>query len=147
MSYRIGVVVMSCGLARYYNQQFFNVDSEVKQMVEITKAETGGTPFLNKKSVLEQGIKMVKIKTEPELVETEYEGKKSTKLQCVCTTQVLDPKEVKWQMNATTQNFLIDKFGKQTKNWIGKEIELAVKQAGSASPGVYPKECSLEKVY
>ena len=139
---------MNCGMSRFYNQQFFNVDRKVKEnMVEVTKVETGGTPFLNKKSVLDQGIRIVKIKTEPEPVETEYEGKKSTRLQCIASTQVLDPKEVRWQMNATTQNFLIDKYGKETKNWVGKEIEIAVKQAGSASPGVYPKECSLEKVY
>ncbi len=49
-------------------------------------------------------------------------------------------------MNATTQNFLIDLFGKETEKWVGKEVQLAVKQAGSASPAVYPKDCSLEKV-
>jgi len=114
--------------------------------MEITKVETGGIPFLKKTTVLEQGVKVLKIKTEPQLVEAEYEGKKSTKLECICSTQVLDPKEVKWQMNATTQNFLIDKYGKETKNWIGKEIEIVIKQSGSAAAGIYPKDCSLEKV-
>lgn len=112
----------------------------------IDKAETGGIPYLNKKVVQEKGVKLVTIKTEPDLVETEYEGKKTTKLECICTTNVLDPQEVKWQMNATTQNFLIGKFGNDTKKWIGKEIELAIKQSGSAQPGIYPKDCSLEKV-
>jgi len=49
-------------------------------------------------------------------------------------------------MNATTQNFLIGKYGKETKDWIGKDVELVIKQAGSASPGIYPVDCSLEKV-
>ena len=115
-------------------------------MVFADKAEVGGTPFLNKKVVQEQGVKKVKIKTEPVFVETEYEGKKNQKLECLCSTQVEEPKEVKWQMNATTQNFLIDKYGRNTEDWIGKEIDLAIKQAGSASPGIYPAECSLEKV-
>ena len=118
----------------------------VKIMVEVSKVATGGTPFLNKKVVLEKKVTKVKIKTEAIQVETEFEGKKSIRLECICTTQVLDPVEVRWQMNPTTQNWMIDTFGKNTKNWIGKELEITVKQAGSASPGVYPKECSLEKI-
>ena len=115
-------------------------------MTKVQKVTVGGIPFLDKKTVLEKGVKKIKILSEAELVDTEYEGKKSKKLECICSTQVLDPTQVKWQMNATTQNFLIDKWGDDTKSWIGKEIELAVKQAGSASPGIYPKDCSLEKV-
>jgi hypothetical protein len=115
-------------------------------LVEITKVETGGIPFLKKTSITEQGIKVLTIKTEPKPVETEYEGKKQTKLECICETQVLDPKEVKWQMNATTQNYLIDQYGSKTEDWIGKQIEIAIKQSGSAAAGIYPKGCSLEKV-
>lgn len=115
-------------------------------MVIASKAEVGGIPFLNKKVVKEQLVKIVKIKTEPVYVTTTYEGKESQKLECVCRTQVDEPREVKWQMNATTQNFLIDKFGPDTEKWIDKEVEIAIKQAGSASAGIYPAECSLEKV-
>ena len=114
--------------------------------MQIEKVQTGGMPYLNKKIVNEGGVKVVTITSIPELVDTEYEGKKSQKLQCTCDTQVLDPTQVLWQMNNTTQNFLIDKFGDETEKWVGKAIELAVKQAGSASPAVYPKDCSLEKV-
>lgn len=115
-------------------------------MTKVQKADIGGTPYLAKKIVQEKGVKIVKIVTEPKLVETEYEGIKSMRLECECATQGADPKRVRWQMNATTQNYLIDKFGDETSAWIGKEVEVAVKQAGSASPGVYPKDCSLEKV-
>lgn len=114
--------------------------------MEITKVETGGVPYLKKATVQDNGVKLLTVKSEPKLVETEYEGKKSTKLECICTTNVLDPQEVKWQMNATTQNFLIDKFGNQTSTWIGKEIEITIKQSGSTAAGIYPKDCSLEKV-
>lgn len=115
-------------------------------MVEVSKVVTGGVPFLNKKIVKENGVTKVKIKSEATPVETEYEGKKQTRLECVCSTSVLDPTEVKWQMNHTTQNWMIEQFGKNTKSWIGKELDIVVKQAGSASPGVYPKDCSLEKI-
>lgn len=126
---------------------FEQISSEVKNMTKVQKATIGGIPYLDKKTVLEKGVKKVKIETEAELVDTEFEGKKSKKLECICSTQVLDPTRVTWQMNNTTMNFLIDKFGDDTKTWIGKEVEIAVKQAGSSSPGVYPKDCSLEKVY
>lgn len=115
-------------------------------MTQVQKAIVGGTPYLNKKTVLDKKITKVKILDEAVPVEAEFEGKKSTRLECLCSTQVDDPKQVRWQMNPTTQNHLIDKFGSETKNWIGKEIDIVVKQAGSASPGIYPKDCSLEKV-
>jgi hypothetical protein len=114
-------------------------------LVEITKAETGGIPFLKKASV-QGGLNQVTIESEPQEVETEYEGKKSLKIEAICGTNVLDPSQVKWQMNNTTRNFLIDKYGSDTKKWIGKKIDLAIKQSGSSQPGVYPKDCSLEKV-
>ena len=119
--------------------------------MQIEKAQIGGTPYLGKKTILDKKVTKVKIASEAVLVDTEFEQqdgtiKKGKRLECLCKTQVEDPKEVVWQMNATTQNYLLDKFGSETKNWIGKEVEIAIKQAGSAQPGIYPKECSLEKV-
>lgn len=114
--------------------------------MNVEKDNVGGIPFLSKKLIQEKGIKIVKIKSEAVPVETEFEGKKSTKLECNCSTQIEDPKEVKWQMNPTTKNYMIDTYGSDTKLWIGKTVDIAVKQAGSANPGVYPKNCSLEKI-
>lgn len=136
-------------LAESQRLQLSDNDSvmEVKEkMVQVEKAEVGGTPYLNRKTVNDKGVKKIKIISEPVFVETEFEGKKSTRLEALCSTQVADPKQVKWQMNPTSQNYMVDKYGSDSKNWIGKEIEIAVKQAGSASPAVYPKDCSLEKV-
>jgi len=128
--------------------QLSNFDDRMvkEKMTKVQKAD-GGIPFLDKKTVLDKKVTKVKITTEANFVDTEYEGKKDRKLECICSTQVVDPQQVKWQMNHTTQNFLIDKFGDDTKTWIGKDIEIAVKQAGKSSPGIYPKECSLEKVF
>ena len=44
-------------------------------MVLIEPAATGGAPYLNKKSIQEQGVKVVTIKTEPTPVEVDFEGK------------------------------------------------------------------------
>lgn len=144
---------MSCNTARLIHLQKLQLSESrdsitggVKEMVEIQEAAVGGMPYLKKSVVNDQGVKKVKITEEPILVEKEFEGKKSMRVEAICSTQVLDPVKVKWTMNATTQNYMIKKYGKNTKDWIGKEIEVAIKQAGSASPGVYPKDCSLEKV-
>ena len=115
-------------------------------MVEIAKAETGGIPFLKKAIVQDQGVKKLTIVEEPIEVDSEYEGVKSKKIEAICTTEVLDPSKVKWHMNNTTRNFLIDKFGSDTKKWIGKTVEITIKQSGSSQPGIYPKDCSLERV-
>lgn len=119
--------------------------------MQIEKAQIGGTPYLGKKIISEKKVTKVKIASEPVLVDVEFEQadgtvKKSKRLECTCKTQVEDPKEVVWQMNATTQNYLLEKWGSETKEWVGKELDIAVKQAGSAQPGIYPKDCSLEKV-
>ena len=114
-------------------------------MVEIAKAETGGIPFL-KKALVQKGVSNVTIDEEPIEVDTEYEGVKSRKVEAICSTEVLDPTTVKWQMNNTTRNFMIDKYGSDTRKWVGKKVEVAIKQSGSSQPGIYPKDCSLEKV-
>ena len=144
---------MSCQMARLMHLQRLQLSESmdsitggVKEMVQVEKAEVGGTPYLNRKAVNDKGVKKVKIISEAVFVETDFEGKKSTRLEALCSTQVADPKQVKWQMNPTTQNYMVDNHGSDSKNWIGLEIEIAVKQAGSASPAVYPKDCSLEKV-
>ena len=113
----------------------------------VQKVEVGGVPYLNKKIMQEKGVRRVKIIDEFKPVEATFEdGTKSTRLTGTCSTQVDDPKHVKWGMNPTTQNYMIDKHGTDTTKWIGLEIDIAIKQAGSASPGIYPKDCSLEKI-
>ena len=145
MRLELGKLQLSNNMVSSETKLMDNRNSEEK-MVQVEKAEVGGTPYLNRKTVNDKGVKKVKIISEPVFVETDFEGKKSTRLEALCSTQVADPKQVRWQMNPTTQNYMVDKYGSDSKNWIGKEIEIAVKQAGSASPAVYPKDCSLEKV-
>lgn len=147
---------MTCGsayliqaLARSAELELSNKDDRMvkEKMVHMEKAKTDGTPYLSPKIVKDKGVKVVKIATEAVLVDTEYEGKPTGKKpECIAKTQVDDPKEVKWQMNKATQNYMIEKYGSDSKLWIGKEINLKVASAGNTSPSVYPAECSLEKV-
>jgi len=65
---------------------------------------------------------------------------------CIVTTDVLDPKEAKWQMNKATNNWCIGQWDTDTTKWVGKEIEICVKQVGNMNPSVYPVQCNLEKV-
>lgn len=121
-------------------------------MPKVEKIESNSTSYLNKTLVQERGVKKLTIKTVPQYEIVDFTDKKtgetksSKKMCCTCTTNVLDPQEVIWQMNQTTSNYLIDTLGDNTDNWVGKEIEIAIKQMGSAQPGIYPKACSLEKV-
>lgn len=119
------------------------------ESMEIGKVQQGdGSPFLSRKTVQEKNINKVKIIDEPILVDTEYEGKSTgQKPQCTVETNVEDPKHCKWQMNKATRNYFAEKFGTDSNNWIGKEIEIKVASAGNAQPSIYPKEVSLEKVY
>lgn len=144
---------MSCGsrllIASLQRLQLSDNDSVTggeRNMVYAEKRQVGGSPYL-KTDLVKKGLTKVKIIDEFVYVDTEFEGKPTgKKLEGHCSTQLEDPKEVTWTMNPTTSNWMIDTYGPNTEKWIGKEIEISVKQAGSANPGVYPKQCSLEKV-
>lgn len=117
-------------------------------MVQAQRFETGGTPYINPKTVVERAIKRVKFENEFQLVDSEYEGNKTQKYAGLISTEALGFDKGQWEMNHTTSNWLIANkdFGPETKNWIGKWLDIAVKKAGSASPAIYPKDCSLEQV-
>ena len=102
--------------------------------------------FISQKIVRENGIKKLTIKTEPDYQSTSYQGQpKGDRMTCVVETDVANPKEATWQMNKARNNHLKKLYGDDTLQWIGKTVEVAVKQAGSMSPSVYPADCSLEK--
>ena len=108
--------------------------------------ESNGTAYISQKTVRERGIKKLKIISEPDYVDTTYlEKPTGKKMTCTVETDVIDPKEATWQMNKATNNFLKQLWGDETKNWIGKEIEVNVRSVGNMSPSVYPVDCSLEK--
>lgn len=116
--------------------------------MKVQRPEIGeGTPFLSPENAKMKKITIVKILDEFKPKESTFkDGTKATRLTGTCATQVDDPKKVIWGMNPTTERWMIDHHGDETMKWIGLEIPIAVKQAGSASPAIYPKDCSLEKV-
>ena len=102
--------------------------------------------FISQKMIRDKGIKKLKIVSEPEYQPTSYKGEpKGDRMTCTVETDVTDPKEATWQMNKATNNHLKKLYGDETKNWIGKEIEVSVKEAGGMSASVYPVDCSLER--
>ena len=106
-----------------------------------------GMPYIGKKTYSERNVRKVTIKTEAEMGESDYNGKKTMKPMCVVTTDVTDPKEAIWEMNKATQKYMIEKFGSDSKKWIGKELEIKLASAGNANASIYPKDLSLEKTY
>jgi len=89
------------------------------------------TAFLKAKFIVDRKISELKIVTEPEYVDTEWEGKKSKKLQCEVEYSgktKSDPQ--KWTMNKTSSIALFDRFGKDTTKWMSKPIPITVSGEG-----------------
>lgn len=88
------------------------------KMVQVEKSETN---WLSGNKCKENDITELVIVTEPMLVEREFEGKKTERLTCKVNANKND---YNWSMNDTSKNALIEKFGKETKSWIGKKIPI-----------------------
>ena len=115
-------------------------------MAEGKIQESNGMAFISQKIIREKGIKKLKIVSEPDYVKTEYDGKSTgERMTCTVETDVIDPKNATWQMNKATNNYLVNLWGRDTKLWMGKVIEVNVRQTGNMKPSVYPVDCSLEK--
>ena len=101
----------------------------------MTKVErkSEGAGFLNREFVEENGITALKIESEGENVTFENKNKKTGEMKSVHKWQVQasfdgqkenDPNV--WTMNNTSFNSCIDLFGDDTKNWIGKSVEITI---------------------
>lgn len=121
-----------------------NKSKEVnKRMADIPEANTGGK-YLGQKQVRELGIKKITIIDEAKVVDTEYQGKITKKVQC--TVKADSGEEFIWQMNKNTQNYCREKFGGDSLKWKDQSLEICVKAVGNMSPSIYPIDLSLEKV-
>ena len=80
--------------------------------------------FIRKEDVLEYGIERFKILTEAKLNEGTY----GTELVCEAYAIRKDgsKERIKWRINDKTRSNLIDAFGKDTSEWIGKELVIAI---------------------
>lgn len=80
--------------------------------------------FLKADWLIPLGITRVKITTEAQPIEKEFSGKLKKSLECEVECDI-PTKDVKtWGMNITSQKSLMNLFGPDTKNWVGKTIEL-----------------------
>jgi len=84
------------------------------KMVQVEKSETN---WLNGNKCKEMDITELVIVTEP----IPEEGQFGVKLTCKVNAKNGD---YNWSMNDTSKNALIEKFGKETKSWIGKKIPI-----------------------
>ena len=112
-------------------------------MADIPEANTRGQ-FLGQKTVLDKKINRITILDEAQIVDSEYQGKVSKRVQC--TVKGDNGEEYTWQMNKNTQNWCREKFGPDSKTWINKDIDIQVKTVGNMSPSIYPTELKLERV-
>ena len=94
-------------------------------MVDIDRPQE--TAFLKASLIVERKIKELKITTEPNWVDTEYEGVITKKLQCeVVFNGQTKSDPTTWTMNKTSSIALFDELGKETKAWMDKAIPITV---------------------
>jgi len=94
----------------------FDYGGEKNMQVELVS-----TSYIKGESVKKFKIKEFLILDEPIEVETEY----GPKLKCKVEYQDKGKEDPDiWQLNNTCRNALIKKYGKETKDWIGKKIPI-----------------------
>jgi hypothetical protein len=79
--------------------------------------------FVRAEDVKQYGITKFKILTEPKL----NEGNFGIELTCEAFAIRPDGEKdrIKWRINDRTRANLIDKFGKETAEWVGKELSVS----------------------
>lgn len=98
-------------------------------MVDIERPQE--TAFLKASLIVDRKISELKITTEPDWVDTEYEGKHTDKLQCeVVFSGQTKSDPTTWTMNKTSSLVLFDTLGKDTKSWMNKPIPITVTGEG-----------------
>jgi len=87
--------------------------------------ELGGN-YLSEEDIVQYG-EVWKVLTAPELIESEYKGKKQERYKItVCPKSDREEKRI-WTMNPTSSNYLAKTLGKDEGKWVGKDIQIEVK--------------------
>jgi len=94
-------------------------------MVDIERPQE--TAFLKASLIIERKISELKIVTEPDWIDSEYEGTVTKKLQCevVFNGQTKSDPTI-WTLNKTSSLVMFDALGKDTKAWMNKPIPITV---------------------
>ena len=88
------------------------------------KVEKMTGAFLTTKDKINTGM-MVKFTSEGEMVEKEFQGKMKKSFNI--GVELPDGTEKIASLNATSFNLLIDFYGDDTKEWVGKDVRLDIK--------------------
>lgn len=99
-----------------------------EKMVQAQFSET----FLKGEDVNSMGITKLKILDEGSYVKGNY----GEQLQVRVLANDKDKKKFKWSLNSKANDQLINLFGKDTAEWVGKEIEIGTEQNKSGKPSV-----------
>ena len=98
-------------------------------MVDVTQAME--SDFVNVDLIRESPTKMATILNEGEYQDAEYQGKKYTKFNIEIE---IDFKRKIWSPNKDSVKNISDVYGKDSKNWVGKQVVFRViKQNGKDS--------------
>jgi len=103
-----------------------------EKMVQIERPQE--TAYLKATYIVENKISELKFTSEPDYVETEFEGTKTDKMQgevIYNNKKKSDPHL--WTLNKTSTIALFDVFGKDTKTWMDKPIPITVTGEGKTA--------------
>jgi len=132
---------MSCSLARFYKMQTLELSNqsvaEVKEMVQAQFSET----FLKGEDIMSSGITKLKILDEGSYVKGNY----GEQLQVRVLANDKDKKKYKWSLGAKANDQLITLFGKDTAEWVGKEIDVTTEPNKSGKPSIVVKNTPVGK--
>lgn len=99
-----------------------------KNMVQAQLSET----FLKGEDIISSGITRLKILDEGSYVKGNY----GDQLQVRVLANDKDKKKYKWSLGNKANDQLINLFGKDTAEWVGKEIEVSTEQNKAGKPVV-----------
>ena len=113
------------------NLQLSNIGNGGENMVQAQYSET----FLKGEDIISLGITKLKILDEGSYVK----GNFGEQLQVRVLANDKDKKKFKWSLNNDSNDTLIHSFGKDTAEWVGKEIEVTTKINKAGKPGISVK--------
>ena len=105
--------------------------------MKIQKTESN---WLSGEKAKELGLTELLILSEAEQLDKEYQGKKSQKT--VCKVQA-GSNVYTWEMNQTTANTMIDAYGEDSKDWIGKTIPIETSISSNGHRAIFADVAKL----
>jgi len=115
---------------------FEEIRSEVKEMVQAQFSET----FLKGEDINELGITKLKILDEGSYVKGNY----GDQLQVRVLANDKEKKKFKWSLASKPNDMLIKMFGKDTAEWVGKEVEVTTEPNKKGNPSVVVKPQGIQ---